>query len=98
MVPERFGMPLDPDDESLRAARHLDPFHHAVGTVGGHDEVSPELLDRLVVEAVHRDLLRSQDLPKSSLGQDLHVMAGLPSLDVGIVRTRAWYLRRDVLE
>jgi hypothetical protein len=81
-------MPLHADDETPRPAGHLDAFHHAVGAPGREDEVLAQALDRLMVEAVHRDSLRSQDLAKPRLRQDLHLVAGLPPLDVGIVRTR----------
>src|SRR5258708_35657677 len=89
-------MPLDTDDETPGPAGQLDPFHHAVGASRGEDEIAPQALDRLMVEAVHRDSLRSQDLPKPRPRQDLDFVAGLPPLHIWIRRTRTRSVRLDV--
>ena len=79
--------------------RHLHPFDDpVVAPAGGEDQALAQLLDRLVVEAVHGDPLPAQDVAQPRPGQEGHVVAALPSLLVGIVHGRRFHLRRDVLE
>src|SRR5262245_17091498 len=83
LTPERLRVPLHAQHEA--AAWLLDRLDHTVGRPGRRDEPPTEVSDRLMVEAVHSDVLVAQESAEPASVLDPYVMDPASALGVGIV-------------
>jgi hypothetical protein len=73
VVPERLGVPLDPHDEPLPG--HLEALDDAIHITGGRGpQAFTDPVDRLVVEAVHRDRALAEDPVEACPGMDVDLV------------------------
>jgi hypothetical protein len=83
-APEGLRVPLHADREAVRGS--LDAFDHRVKGAAGRDHESvADAIDGLVMKAVHRDLVASENLTKARARYEGDLVGHHVALDLGIM-------------